>query len=226
MAVRTDPRFGFKYGWASGDDGWGEDMNTNLQLLMTLTTHLTVEDRNLSTPPVSPIIGDAYIVGPSATGAWSGRENDIAIWWQTPTGASADWLFIDVTSVREGVRAYIKDEDLMVVWKGTEWSIGRDIDIDEVLQRAFDNPKVIDRNLTAPPGSPSDLDTYIPAATAAGDWAGRENDIAVWRQSPGETSASWKFNTPDDGQIAYIKDEEVITAWDGTNWRAGLTVTA
>src|SRR4030042_3147984 len=33
----------------------------------------------LSTPPTTPALGDRYIVGPSATGAWAGRDGDIAV---------------------------------------------------------------------------------------------------------------------------------------------------
>ena len=39
---------------------------------------------------------------------------------------------------------------------------------------------VLDRHLTAPPGSPADGDRYIVAAGATGDWAGWDLNIAYF----------------------------------------------
>jgi len=61
-----------------------------------------VLDKDLSTPPTSPSVGDRYIVASGATGDWSGHENDIAEW----NGSS--WEF---TSPLEGMITYVKDED-------------------------------------------------------------------------------------------------------------------
>lgn len=56
--------------------------------------------------------------------------------------------------------------------------------IDALLQTG-----VIDMSHTAPPGSPIDGDLYIVAATATGDWAGEENNLACYR-SEGDF---WQF---------------------------------
>jgi hypothetical protein len=60
-----------------------------------------------------------------------------------------------------------------------------------------------DRDLTAPPGSPADGDAYIPAATATGEWAGHEDDIAYWFDEIGV----WKFLIPDEGITIRVNDE-------------------
>ena len=39
---------------------------------------------------------------------------------------------------------------------------------------------VLDRDLTAPPGSPADGDRYIVASGATGDWAGWDLNVALW----------------------------------------------
>ncbi|NIP67909.1 MAG: DUF2793 domain-containing protein, partial [Planctomycetales bacterium] len=39
---------------------------------------------------------------------------------------------------------------------------------------------VIDKDLTAPPGSPSNGDRYIIPTGATGAWAGHETEIAEW----------------------------------------------
>jgi hypothetical protein len=41
-----------------------------------------------NTPPVTPSIGDRYVVGTSPTGAWVGHENEIAQWSGTA------WVFV------------------------------------------------------------------------------------------------------------------------------------
>lgn len=86
MAAKTDARSGVKFGWADGEDGWGSDMNNNLVNLGRFGFHLSVKNKTTATPPVSPAAGDAYIVATGATGAWAGKENQLAVWddsaWQ------------------------------------------------------------------------------------------------------------------------------------------------
>ncbi len=79
---------------------------------------------------------------------------------------------------------------------------------------------VIDRGLTDPPGSPSDGDAYIPLATATGDWAGHENDIAIWV----DNDSAWTFLTPSEGWLCWINDEDVLSGFDGTDWTAGIAL--
>ncbi len=59
--------------------------------------NLTVFNRTTTTPPGSPSAGDRYIVGPSATGVWSGEDDRVAIYVGT------DWVFF---SPSEGWRVY------------------------------------------------------------------------------------------------------------------------
>ena len=73
---------------------------------------------------------------------------------------------------------------------------------------------VIDRDLTAPPGSPAEGATYIPAATATGAWAGRENNVAIFQ------NAAWAFFPPDEGWLAWVDDEDLLYAYNGTAWQS------
>ena len=66
----------------------------------------------LSTPPVAPAKGDRYIVGDTATGAWAGKETNIA-WYDGST-----WKF-DVPV--EGWQAYNKALDDNMLFNGTAW---------------------------------------------------------------------------------------------------------
>ena len=63
---------------------------------------------------------------------------------------------------------------------------------------------VKDKDLTAPPGSPSEGDRYIVASPATGDWLGKENNIAVF------TSGAWLFVSPNEGYWTEVEDENKI----------------
>ena len=79
---------------------------------------------------------------------------------------------------------------------------------------------VIDRNLTAPPGSPADGDCYIPATASTGAWVGHDGKIAMYRS----LLTAWEFYTPKVGWLAYIQDEEVLSAYKVAGWGAGIAI--
>jgi hypothetical protein len=85
------------------------DAITNLDIL----TQLTVEDKDLSTPPPSPIEGTCYIIASTATAEWAGKENQLAAWQD---GA---WRFYEPA---EGWVAWIRDEDTQAVFDGALWN--------------------------------------------------------------------------------------------------------
>lgn len=68
-----------------------------------------VLDRDLTTPPVSPGEGDAYIPAATATGVWAGFENYIAYYFQSA------WYFID-PDMLTGVILHVIDEDRFIRW--------------------------------------------------------------------------------------------------------------
>lgn len=71
---------------------------------------------------------------------------------------------------------------------------------------------VADRDLTAPPGSPSEGDSYIIASVASGDWLGAENSIAAFQ------GGIWVIYAPQVGWRTWISDEGILARWDGTAW--------
>ncbi len=72
--------------------------------------------------------------------------------------------------------------------------------------------RILDRDLTAPPPSPSDGDTYLIHATATGDWAGQDGRIAY------ALGGGWRFYAPFAGLMAYVVDEAKPIVFDGTAW--------
>ena len=72
--------------------------------------------------------------------------------------------------------------------------------------------RILDRDLTAPPASPADGDTYLVHATATGDWTGQDGHIAF------AIDGGWRFYEPFAGLIAYVTDETKLIVFDGTAW--------
>ena len=77
---------------------------------------------------------------------------------------------------------------------------------------------VLDRDLTAPPGSPADGDRYIVASGATGDWAGWDLNVALW------TDGAWLRLPPRTGWRAWVEDEGLLLVYDGAGW-VGTTPT-
>jgi hypothetical protein len=76
---------------------------------------------------------------------------------------------------------------------------------------------VLDRDLTAPPGSPAEGQRWIVKPTGTGGWAGRDNMIAAWQDG------AWLFSAPRTGWLAYVVDEGALLAWTGSAWADAIT---
>lgn len=110
----TDPNLGLTYGWTLGESGWHTGMDANLKRLGAVVG-LSVKSRATTAPPASPPDGDRYLVPPSATGAWSGRANQIAV------RVASAWEF---HAPKVGWLAYVEDEQVLSAYKPAGWSPG------------------------------------------------------------------------------------------------------
>lgn len=79
--------------------------------------------------------------------------------------------------------------------------------LDAVVQLA-----VLDRDLTAAPGSPANADRYIVATGATGIWSGKDGEIAAFQDG------AWMFYSPREGWLTWVADEDKLLVWDGTAW--------
>jgi hypothetical protein len=79
------------------------------------------------------------------------------------------------------------------------------------------NSFIVTDRATTPPGSPTDGNTYLIIATATGDWAGKENQLALY------VGTDWHYVTPIKGTRAYVQDENLWYLYNAaaTEWRAG-----
>ena len=80
-----------------------------------------------------------------------------------------------------------------------------------VLNNFSFQPPVADKDLTTPPGSPSDGDRYIVGAGAAGAWAGHDNKIAYY-------DGDWEFISPLNGMIVWVEDEGKFYLYSNSAW--------
>lgn len=75
---------------------------------------------------------------------------------------------------------------------------------------------VIDKNLSAPPGSPSVGDRYIVGASATDAWAGKENHIAFY------FNGGWRFINPGEGLFTWVNDEDLLYVFTGSAWTSSV----
>jgi uncharacterized protein DUF2793 len=71
---------------------------------------------------------------------------------------------------------------------------------------------ILDRDLSTPPGSPSDGDTYLVKATGTGEWTGQDGKLAY------AIDGGWRFYAPFEGLTAYVADEAKLILYNGTAW--------
>ena len=85
--------------------------NAALAVLDVLVNSAVVST-SLTAPPGSPGDGQCWIVGAGATGAWAGKDLQIAAWQD---GA---WSFF---APKTGFTAYADDRAILLAWSGTAW---------------------------------------------------------------------------------------------------------
>lgn len=71
---------------------------------------------------------------------------------------------------------------------------------------------IIDDALTAPPGSPANGDTYIPAASSTGAWASHDGKIAAYQ------AGTWYFYPVAKGVRALFSNHGDFRVYNGTAW--------
>lgn len=71
-----------------------------------------VEAADLTTPPETPLPGEAFIVPSGATGAWAGHGGEIAAY------QSGAWRFYDPAS---GWQVFDRDSGTLKIFSGSQW---------------------------------------------------------------------------------------------------------
>lgn len=174
-------------------------------LILDAIVMLSVQDRDLTTPPATPADGDRYLIAASATGDWSGNDGNIAAWMD---GA---WTF---HTPKEGWLLWIADEDVFLVFNGASWT-----------GAATQNALRLGVNATA------DNTNRLTVSSSAilFNHAGSGVQVKVNRNSSGDT-ASFLFQTGFSGraEIGCFGNNDFIfkTSPDGAAFSTGLTLVA
>ena len=105
----STPRFGITE-LIEGQSGGDVVFNVAISELESMSG-LSVLDRDLTAPPGGESAGAVYLVGGSATGAWSGHDGDIAIY-------RSGYYFVTPS---EGLLMWVADENMLSLYDGAGW---------------------------------------------------------------------------------------------------------
>lgn len=109
--MSSTPRLGLAYLVASQAQ---KEMTHNDALNdLDALVHMAAISKTLSTPPASPAEGDAYIVGASPTGAWSGQAGKVAFYF-------SGWKF---KAPKAGWIALLINDGKYYAYDGSNWSV-------------------------------------------------------------------------------------------------------
>lgn len=166
-----------------------------------------------SAQPVSPSVGDSYLLPIASTGAqWSGKDGDVAIY------TAAGWQFA-VVPIGRGL--YVRDVDARYYRNASgTWTRG----IGTLPYSAATIPtasiigmagtlirKVENQTTNTPPISPALGVAYIIGSSPTGAWSGNAGKLAVC-----DVAGAFVIFTPTDGDIVYDKALKLNYSWSTT----------
>ena len=111
--MTTTPTFGLPDWAAAQATPWLTE--NQVKRIIEAAARGIIEDNDLSAPPGSCADGACYLVAGTGTGAWAGEDGRMAI--AVGTNAASGWYFVTVAA--EGVRLYVRDEDLTQFYRGS-----------------------------------------------------------------------------------------------------------
>lgn len=171
----------------------------------------SVIDKDLTTPPVSPTLGDAYVVPAGASGDWASNPDDITVY------TARGWVFI---GAKTGQMVFVEDETAFYHFNlSGAWEAG-------IGQSALANSSVrsnhilggrshwvvVNQTTNTPPGSPATGDAYIVGVSPTGAWSGHTGKIAIW------SGSAWLIYAPAEGWTAYDQGDDTTYVYSGSAW--------
>lgn len=83
---------------------------------------------------------------------------------------------------------------------------------DRILEWFAAGAAIEDRDLSTPPGSPSDGQAWLVKATGTGAWSGKDGKLALY------VGTGFLYFTAKEGMRIWIKDEDKKSTFDGSAW--------
>ena len=146
-----------------------------------------------TSPPGSPVNGDAWIVGAAATGGFAGQDDDIALY--TRRG----WIF---ATPELGLTVLDESTDSNTQFTSTGWGgFVPELPAGSITPEtlAFPGGVVVESTLSTPPGSPTAGQWFIVGTSPTGAFVGHTGKLAGW------DGAAYTFLMPAEGWTVWHK---------------------
>ncbi|SRR6266705_333973 len=208
MASSQDGNIGIWSGYTDGDNGWTAQHNLNWDAADALVM-CAVINATTTTPPGSPAAGDSYIVAPSATGAWSGKDGKIAVW--QARAAVAAWQFY---TPKAGWVVANKGDGNDYKYSGSAWAIANGAETTTTAGALIYSATT--------KTTPADADELGLMDSAAGNvlkslmWVNLKN--AVWSAWGALIAAGTQKSTPVDADKVALSDSAASNATKYSTW--------
>ncbi len=180
--------------------------NEAIAALDTLT-QLAVLDRDLNAPPGTPNVNMRYIVGPTPTGEWTGKANQVTAW------DGAAWRF---HLPEPGWLAFVVDENGLLAWSGTAWLPTLGLDAQAPMLGLNATPDTTNRLAVA-----SDAILFSHASAGV--------QLKLNKHSSGDTaSLVFQTNHSARAELGTTGDDKLHlkVSTDGVSWTEALVVDA
>jgi len=186
--------------------------NEALQLLDSLTQLSVIERR--ASPPAAPVEGDRYLVVGTATGAFAGEEQNVAV------RLAGAWVFL---APKAGWLAYVEAEELLLLYSGSAW-----IDAGMTL-RNLQNLALLGIGTTASGANPLSAKAngaLFFAKTAAEGGSGDLRLTLEKEAAAGTVSQLYQSNWSGRAETGLCGDDNfhLKVSADGSTWREALLV--
>ncbi|MDB5540518.1 MAG: hypothetical protein JWQ89_2245 [Devosia sp.] len=160
-------------------------------------------------PPGSPVVGDVYRVGTAATGAFAGRDDDLAVYTRRGWVYAAPEIGLTVFNEDTGTNQQFTASG----WTGfaVEYADG------SVPPRALLMAAgvAVEETLNTPPGSPAADTFWLVGTVPTGAFVGHAGDIAYYE------SAAWAFIDAYEGATVFHRDFGFEVSYVGGAWLGG-----
>ncbi|HEY8161321.1 MAG TPA: DUF2793 domain-containing protein [Methylocystis sp.] len=182
--------------------------------LIDALAHLAVTTRNVVSPPASPSEGDRILVGASATGAFSGKDGQIA------TFLAGAWTFL---TPQPGWRCYVATESLSLLYNGTDW-----VDLGASL-RELQNLYKLGVGTTADATNPlaAKLNAALFAAKSVAEGGNGDLRFKLNKESAARTvSQLYQTNWSGRAETGLTGDDNfhLKVSADGASWKEAIVV--
>ncbi|MBG0810594.1 DUF2793 domain-containing protein [Methylosinus sp. H3A] len=186
--------------------------NEALALLDAMTQLAVIEKRTF--PPTAPAEGDRYLVIATATGAFAGKEQNVAV------RLAGGWVFL---TPKAGWLAYVEAEQTTLLYDGSAW-----VDAGLAL-RELQTLALLGLGATADSANPLSVkaNAVLFAARTIAEGGAGDLRVKLVKEAAGHTvSQLYQSNWSGRAETGLIGDDDfhVKVSADGTTWREALIV--